>query len=289
MSKPLESLIDILSLEPQGQDRWRGIGSTADGADGTYGGHLLGQATAAALASVDDERVLHSIHGYFLRAGQPQSDYEYEVTRVRDGRSFSSRRVTCMQHGKTVFELMASLAVPEDGPSFSPPPPQDFDALPSPESLPRYRDVMAAADPLPLPAEWALREHGIDLRPVNAPWCERGPCAAGGIRHWIRANGTAPDTPALHSAMLAYQSDESLADSLLIPFKLSWGAPGVTFVSLDHALWMHRQVQMNEWLFVEQWPGPVANARGVAHGRVWTQAGALVATFSQEALLRFSA
>ena len=287
MSTALENLIEILNLERIGDDRWRGIGSTDDGADGSYGGHLLGQATAAVLASVDDGRRVHSIHGYFLRAGIPRTPFEYAVTRLRDGRSFSSRRVTAAQNGRIAFELMASLAVPEEGPTIEPPPPADFAALPNPESLPRYQEIMAATDPMPLPAEWALREHGIDLRPVNAPWTERGPSADNGIRHWIRVNGTAPDEPALHTAMLAYQSDESLADCLLIPFNVSWGTPGVTFVSLDHAMWFHRPMNMNDWHFVEQWPGTASHARGLAHGRVWDQNGKLVASFSQEALIRF--
>lgn len=287
MGQALDELVAILTLEACGEDRWRGNGSSGDGADGTFGGHLLGQATAAALASADDDRAVNSIHAYFLRSGQPGQPYEYAVERIRDGRSFSSRRVSAWQGERQIFELTASLAVPEPGNRIAPTPPSDLAQLPEPESLPAFHDVMAAADPLPLPADWSLREHGIDLRPINAPWTERGPSADGGIRHWIRANGEAPDQPRLHTAMLAYQSDESLADSLLIPFGVSWGSPEVTFVSLDHAMWFHQQVDLNQWLLVEQWPGPAAHARGLAHGRVWDQQGALLASFSQEALMRF--
>lgn len=287
MSAALDELIALLSLEALGNDRFRGVGSSGDGAEGTFGGHFLGQATAAALATVADARTVHSLHAYFLRSGQPGEPYDYRVTRVRDGRSFSARRVEAWQNNKIMFELNASLALPEDGRRIAPEPPPDLDTLPDPAGLPPYHEVMAKCDPLPFPAEWSLREHGVDLRPINAPWCAAGPSAAGGIRHWIRANGSAPDNPALHTAMLAYQSDESLADSLLIPFNVYWGSPGVTFVSLDHAMWLHRQVDMNEWMLVDQWAGPAEGGRGLAHGRVWNRAGDLVASFSQEALMRF--
>lgn len=286
MTPALESLIQTLTLAPAGEHRWRGRGSTADGAPGTYGGHYLGQATAALLADGDGQRPLHSLHAYFLSSGRPETDYEYSVESVREGRSFSNRRVRCRQDDKLIFEMTASLMAPEEGVVLDARAPADFDSLPAPESLPRYGDVMRALDPLPLPAEWALREHGIDVRPLNAPWCERGVSADNGIRHWIRADGRLPDQPDLHTAMLAYQSDESISDNVLIPFGVSWGSPGLSFVSLDHAMWFHQPVNLNDWLFVEQWPERAGRGRGLAHGRVWNRAGELVVSFSQEALLR---
>ena len=286
MADPLEDLIAILTLEAIGEDRWRGVGSKDDGAEGSYGGHLLGQAAAAMLADAGDDRILHSLHGYFLRGGIPGQAYDWVVQRVRDGRSISNRRASAYQDERLVFEASASLVTPASGAVIAARPPKDLDTLPAPESLPRYGDVMAAFDPPPLPAEWALREHGIDLRPVNAPWAERGISADGGIRHWIRANGRAPDDPALHAAMLLYQSDESLSDCLLIPFGLNWGSPNTQFVSLDHAAWLHEPVDLNDWLFVEQWPSTARNERGLAHGRVWRRDGTLVASFAQEALMR---
>ena len=287
MSDALDALVDTLTVTPLGDHRWQGCGSTNDGADGTYGGHYLGQATAALLADNDDERQLHSLHAYFLRAGQPQQSYEYSVERVREGRSFSNRRVQCWQQGKLIFEMTASLTMPATGVCLNATVPDDFATLPAPESLAPYGELMRSLDPLPLPAAWALREHGIDLRPVNAPWCERGVSAAGGIRHWIRAAGVLPNDPTLHAALLAYQSDESISDNILIPFGVNWGAPGLTFVSLDHAMWFHQPVDLNAWLFIEQWPARAGSGRGLAHARVWNQAGELVATFAQEALLRF--
>lgn len=286
MTPALESLIRILTLTPIGAQRWRGCGSSADGAQATYGGHYLGQATAALLAEGDGGRSLHSLHAYFLHAGRPEADYEYTVEVVREGRSFSNRRVSCRQDEKLIFEMTASLMAPENGVLLAARPPADFASLPAPDSLPRYGEVMRALDPLPLPAAWALRDHGIDLRPLNAPWCERGVSADQGIRHWIRAHGTLPAQPDLHIAMLAYQSDESISDNVLIPFGVTWGTPGLSFVSLDHAMWFHQPVDLNDWLFVEQWPARAGRGRGLAHGRVWNRAGELVVSFSQEALLR---
>ncbi len=288
MSHALDALVATLGVTPLGEHRFSGRGSTNDGADGTYGGHYLGQATAALLADNDDARQLHSLHAYFLRAGQPEQAYEYCVERVREGRSFSNRRVQCWQQGKLIFEMTASLMVPESGVSMDAIPPDDFATLPAPESLPRYGDVMRGLDPLPLPPAWALREHGIDLRPLNAPWCERGVSTAGGIRHWIRADGALPDDNRLHTALLAYQSDESISDNILIPFGVNWGAPGLSFVSLDHAMWFHQPVDLNDWLFIEQWPARAGRGRGLAHARVWNRAGELVASFAQEALLRLA-
>ncbi len=287
MSKALDDLIEILRPIRKEEDFYRGAASSGDGADGTYGGHFLGQATAAALATVDDDRSVHSIHAYFLRAGQPGQPIDYAVDRLRDGRSFSARRVTASQHGKTAFEMIASITADTVGEVIEAVIPADFDQLPNPESLPRYLELMAAQDPLPFSAEWALRPHGIDVRVVNAPWSPNGPSAEQGIRMWIRADGNVPEDPKLHAAMLAYQSDESVADNVLIPFGLTWSSPGVFFVSLDHAMWFHRPIDMNQWHFVEQRPLVAARGRGVACGYVWSQDRKLVASFNQEALMRF--
>jgi acyl-CoA thioesterase-2 len=287
MSNALKDLIEILRPSRIDEDRFQGMGSSGDGVDATYGGHFLGQATAAALATVDDDRNVHSIHAYFLSGGRPGEPIDYAVERVRDGRSFCSRRVTASQAGKVAFEMIASFTVAASGEVIKPDVPVDFDDLPPPESLPRYHDLMAAQDPVPIAAGWALREHGVDVRVVNAPWSPNGPSSASGIRMWIRANGKMPDDPKLHAAMLAYQSDESLADNLLVPSGLTWSSPDVFIVSLDHGMWFHRPVDMNQWHFVEQRPLTAEGGRGVACGCVWTQDKKLVASFTQEALMRF--
>jgi acyl-CoA thioesterase II len=286
---PLEELIDILRLEQTGEDCFVGRGSSGDGADGTYGGHFLGQATAAALLTVAREQTAHSLHAYFLRRGEPGLAIAYTVERVRDGVSFSSRRVRAFQNDRLLFELHASFTRQSAGGlTQHASAPEDFASLPAPTSLPRYSELMASHDPVPLPEEWALREHGIDVRVVNAPWAPRGPSTAGGIRMWIRANGQLPDDPQLHNAALAYQSDESLADSLLVPFGVTWGDEGVFCVSLDHAMWFHDVVDLNAWHFVEQRAVTVTNERGVGTGSVWSADGRLVASFTQEVLLRIA-
>ncbi len=301
MTPALNRLIGIVTLEQREPDRFRGVGSTADGVDGTFGGHFLGQAVAAASATVDGERRLHSLHAYFLRGGRPGTPFDLEVERVRDGRTFCSRRVRTTQDGGPVqFELLASFTRPEDGPELCPDPPFDPAELPPPTSLPRYGDLMASLDPLPLPESWALRQYGLDLRTLHAPWVRSGPSPTGGIRLWVRAehdeqaeggSGVGgdpglPDDPALHLALLAYQSDESLADTVAMPWGVTWGTPGVAFVSLDHAGWIHRPLDLNRWHILDQRPISVARGRGLATASLWDDEGRLVATFNQEALLR---
>ena len=189
MSEALNELIEILRPEQIEENVFRGKGSSGDGADGTFGGHFLGQATAAALATVGDDRSVHSVHAYFLRSGRPGHPIDYTVERLRDGRSFSTRRVSAGQEGKTAFEMIASFTVAASGEVIDPNPPADFDQLPDPNAITPYRELMASHDPVPLPEEWALREHGVDVRVVNAPWTPKGPSVAQGIRMWIRANG----------------------------------------------------------------------------------------------------
>jgi acyl-CoA thioesterase-2 len=286
MTRALSDLIETLTLERLNDLTFRGKGSEKDGAVTSFGGHFLGQATRAALETVDGDRNIHSLHGYFLRGGTPGESIDYHVEKIRDGRSFTTRRVIAMQFDRTVFELTASLCVAEEGPSIDPDRPKDFGELPAPESLPRYSELMASNEVVPFPAEWALREHGVDVRTVNAPWSPRGPSEDGGIRLWIRADGNMPDDPKLHSAMLAYQSDESISDNVMVPFGVTWGTPEIMSASLDHAMWFHRRFRMDEWLFVEQRPCTAANARGLATARVWTAEGVHVATYTQEMLLR---
>lgn len=289
MTPGLRHLVDIVTLAPGGEpDTFTGMASSADGVDATFGGHFLAQAVAAAWATVEGDRRIHSVHAYFLRSGRPNQPFHLEVERVRDGRTFCTRRVRTSQGDGVLFDLTASFAVPEDGPQMTSPPPIDFHALPAPESLPTYGELMRSLDPLPLPAEWALRDYGLDIRTVDAPWCRPtgSSTAEGGIRLWVRADSELPDDPILHASILAYQSDESLADNIAIPWGVTWGSEGVVFVSLDHAMWFHRPVDLNQWLFIDQHPVTVGHGRGLATATVWDTAGRLVCTFTQEALLR---
>lgn len=299
----LDKLLARLALTAASEpDHFEGPPSSEDGVDATFGGHFLGQAVVAANATVEqppaDEhqgRYLHSLHAYFLRGGRPGESFDIEVDRVRDGRSFCTRRVrTCQDPGKLQFELLASYAAgaPEsDTPELAPRPAIDLDDLPRPEDLPSYGELMRSLDPLPLPEEWAFRDYGLDIRTIAAPWAPDGPTEHHGLRFWVRAKpGLVPSTNAgtanLHAALLAYQSDESLADCVAVPWGKTWGSPDVVFVSLDHAMWIHRPVDLDQWLLFDQEPIVVARERGLATASVWTADGQLVASVRQEALLR---
>jgi acyl-CoA thioesterase II len=287
VSRALDELLDILEPRRQPDGTFSGVGSKDDGWDNVYGGHLLGQATAAGLATVEGDRQLHSLHAYFLKSARAGSPITYAVEPVRDGRSFCTRRVTANQGGAELFELMLSCCVPEDGADLSPPPPPDFADLPEPESLLSYPDLMRTHDPLPFPADWALKDRAVDQRLVNSPFAPAGPSERSGIRYWMRADGALPDDPKVHAAILVYQSDDSVSDNVIVPFGVTWGTEGTLIVSLDHAMWFHRPFRADEWLFVEQWPDTAAGARGLATARFWDRSGRLVATCAQEALMRF--
>ena len=287
MTAALDDLVALLTPERLDEGRYRALASVDDGWDNVYGGHFLGQATAVAAASVSDDRRVNSLHGYFLRAGKAGQPIDYAVEVVRDGRSFSTRRITASQGGGPAnFELLVSFAVPEPGKTLDPAPPADLGDVAAPLSLPRYQELMASFDTPPLPADWALKDRGLDLRIVNAPWSPNGPSANSGIRYWARADGELPQDPGLHAAIFAYLSDDSISDNVLVPFGVTWACADVLCVSLDHALWMHRPFRMDDWHFVDQEPIVAGGGRGLAHARVWTAGGELVASFTQEALMR---
>ncbi|MEM7093997.1 MAG: acyl-CoA thioesterase domain-containing protein [Actinomycetota bacterium] len=286
----LDRLLATVAVEEVGPDRYRGAPSFDDGVDATFGGHFLGQACSAAFATVEPDRRLHSLHGYFLRAGRPGEPFTLEVERVRDGRSFCQRRVRVSQGegdgAKLQFEMMASFATGQGGPTLDPTPPDGFAELPAPSTLPTHHELMSSLDPLPLPEAWAFRDYGLDIRTVNAPWAPQGPSPEGGIRLWVRAAGAMPTDHRVQVPVMAYQSDESLADNVAIPWGATWGSPGVVFVSLDHAMWFHRDLDLNDWHFIDQRPITVGHERGLAQASVWNSSGELVVSFTQEALLR---
>ena len=202
MSQALADLISLLTLECSSEHRFIGKGSTGDGAAATYGGHFLGQAISAALHDSDSTFMLHSMHGYFLRGGIPNQPILYNVQTIREGRSFCTKRVVATQENTINFELLASFNKKESGKSFESIATKDLSDITLPENIKPYRDIMAKLDPLPLPEEWALREHGIDVRIVNAPWSSSGLSQQGGINMWIKANGLAPPEPKLHLSLI---------------------------------------------------------------------------------------
>ena len=248
-----------------------------------YGGHLLGQSLAAVCRTVAPDRLPHSLHGYFLAPGDPSREVDYAVARTRDGRSFNHRHVLATQGERPIFELIASFHLPEDGRVYQVAPPAD---VPPPEELPGLPELVASLDEEPFDSFWTYRPRPVDLRYTNAHFTPTGPTATQGIRAWIRTFEPLPDDPHLHAAVLAYVADESISDNVLIPHDVQWGDEGLAVASLDHAMWFHRPFRIDDWLLVDQEPIATGGARGLSIGRVWDRDGNLVATMTQEAVMR---
>ncbi|MPY96036.1 MAG: acyl-CoA thioesterase II [Acidimicrobiia bacterium] len=279
-----EALLEVLAVEPLGEDRFRGLPSAPTGPAGNlYGGHLLGQCLAAMCRTVPADRPVHSLHAYFLRPGDAGTDLVHEVHRTRDGRSFSHRRAVAVQHGQAVFEMTASFHRGEPGPDFHQPMPDD---VVPPEALPGFAELMASHATPPFDGYWMDLPRPLDLRYVDAPWTTTGPTAARGIRVWLRSFGPLPEDPHLHACVLAYGADESISDNVLVPHGVRWTDEGLDVASLDHSMWFHQPFRCDDWLLVVQEPVATAAARGLATGRVWDRHGRLVATMAQEALMR---
>lgn len=279
----LEELLELLDLEQRDTtaDVFTGKGSGYDDF-GLYGGHMLGQATAAAHRTIEPGRLLNSVHAFFLRGGDGMATVDYEVEHVRDGRSFCTRRVQAHQHERLIFDLTASFHVPEDGRAdIACDVPTD---LAPPESLPTYQECIAEVGPI-FGERWSYLTRPVEYRIAHAPWAPTGPSPRGGIDFWFRAPRPLPDDPAIHASVMAYMSDDCISDNVLVPFGITWSADGTQVVSLDHAMWFHEPARADEWIYVEQRPLVAGGNRGTAEARFW-QDGRLVATAVQEALAR---
>jgi acyl-CoA thioesterase-2 len=277
----LDRLIALLDLERIEENIFRGV-SPAESPVRVFGGQVAGQALIAAGRTVPAERRVHSLHAYFIRPGDPSIPIVYEVDRIRDGRSFTTRRATAVQRGKAIFALSASFQVDEDGIEHSEPMPD----VPAPDTLPTYAERTAPLGEVL--RERLLRPRPIDLRYVTEPaWLSReaGPREARN-QVWMRADGTLPDDQLLHVCVLTYCSDMTLLDSVLARHGVYWGLDDVNGASLDHALWFHRPFRADEWVLYDCTSPTASGARGLATGRFFTQTGAHIATVVQEGLLR---
>jgi acyl-CoA thioesterase-2 len=268
-----ESLMDLLELERIEDDLFRGASPDTD-VQRVFGGQVLGQALSAATATVEPDRNVHSLHGYFLLPGDPAAPIVYEVDRSRTGRSFSTRRVVARQHGRNIFVMSASYQIPEPGLDHADPRPD----APDPESLPAIPTSPAddGEDAL-----WNIlyrRWTAFDIRRVPDTGPERR-------QVWLRTSAPLPDDPHLHTAVLAYVSDLTLLSTTLIRHKLL-PHKEVQIASLDHAIWFHRPARADQWLLYDQASPSASGARGLATGRLFTREGTLVATVVQEGLLR---
>jgi acyl-CoA thioesterase-2 len=281
MNKPLEKLLDLLDLEQIELDIFRGR-SPEEQVQRVFGGQVAGQALVAAGRTVPDGRPVHSLHAYFIRPGDPAVPLVYTVDRVRDGRSFTTRRVSAIQHGRPIFTLSASFHRDEPGPVHSDPMPE----VPPPGEIPRTVDRLEKLFGT-LPAQF--RESPIDLRSVGPLTfeAERDPSLRT-TRNlvWLRVEGELPDDPLLHVCLMTYASDLTLLDSVLLGHGLSWADGKTSGASLDHAMWFHRPFRADRWLLYAQESPVAAGARGLARGEVFTADGDLVVSVVQEGLIR---
>ena len=282
MAATVTELIDLLRVEQLETNLFRGS-STDVGNIHVFGGQVLGQAVMAAAGTVQ-ARVLHSLHAYFLRPGDKNARIVYEVDRIRDGGSFTTRRVVAIQHGQPIFHLAASFQTPEPGHEHQLPMPQ---ATP-PEELPD-ENVLRARYAGHIPQQWRaklLRERPIEIRllqPIDPIHPDVRPPHSSA---WMRAREPLPDDPVLHQAMLAYASDFLLLRTALLPHGLSFFQRGMQSASLDHAMWFHRPFRMDQWLLYSTDSPSASGARGFCRGTLHSRDGQLVASVAQEGLLR---
>jgi acyl-CoA thioesterase-2 len=277
----LDRLVALLDLERIEENIFRGV-SPAQSPVRVFGGQVAGQALVAAGRTVPAERKVHSLHAYFIRPGDPSIPIVYEVDRIRDGRSFTTRRVVAIQRGKAIFSLSASFHETEPGLAHA----EAMPDVPPPDDLPSRTDSMRRfADKL---GPVATAPRPIDVRYVSdPPWELRGQeNNAARNQVWMRADGTLPDDELLHVCVLTYASDMTLLDSVLVRHGVYWGFDKVLGASLDHALWFHRPFRADEWVLYDCASPSAAGARGLATGRFFAQDGTLIATVVQEGLLR---
>lgn len=280
-------LLSVLELEPLEHNIYRGRNRDV-GTGRVFGGQVFAQALVAARRTVGEGREAHSMHGYFLREGDTAAPIVYFVDRPRDGRSFTSRRVTAIQHGEAIFHLSASFHVAEPGMDHQTTMPD----VPPPESLPPELDLIRArADRIPEPLRHVLtQDRPIDVRPIAPadPFARLQAVPATEARRqvWFRVIERMPDTPMLHHAVLAYASDYGFLPTALMPHGVGFRDPRLIIASLDHTLWLHRPFRADEWLLYVADSPSAAGARGFVRGQVFTREGALVASVAQEGLIR---
>ncbi len=276
----VDGLVRLLDLERIEVNLFRGV-SPDERLQRVFGGQVAGQALVAAARTVDAEHGdIHSLHAYFLRPGDPSVPILYEVDRIRDGRSFTTRRVVAIQHGKAIFNLQSSFQKPEDGFEHQLPMPE---GIPGPGELPTFRERWA--DRAERLGEWYTRPRPIDFRVDWTPQARGEPLPP--RQHvWLRAAGVLPDDPILHACVLTYASDMTLLDTALLPHGGSWHDDRLMMASLDHAMWFHRPFKADEWLLYAQDSPSASEARGLARGHVYTEGGALDASVVQEGLIR---
>ncbi len=282
MPGAIDTLLSILDLEPLEHNLFRGL-SPQVGWQRVFGGQVVGQALVAAARTVEG-RAVHSLHGYFMLPGDPKVPILYEVDRIRDGKSFTTRRVVAIQHGRAIFSMSASFQVEEAGLDHQIKMPK----VPLPEELPSESDIARLyleGAPEPVKRYWE-RERPIELRPVDLRhYLGREPLQP--LQNvWVRTTGKLPDDPDIHRCVLAYASDMTLLDTSLFAHGRSIFDADLQAASLDHALWFHRPFRADDWLLYAEDSPSASGGRGFTRGSLFSRDGKLVASVAQEGLIR---
>lgn len=284
MNPKLTQLVENLSLERIEENLYRGQ-STDLGWGRVYGGQVLAQAIYAAAETVNNDHRIHSMHAYFLLAGDVTIPILYDVDRIRNGRSFTTRRAVAIQHGEAILNMSASFQKQESGLTHQ----IDMPDVPPPGSIEcdHERNLERSADMPPFLRKLATIETPFDIRTVGdlsdpiAP----SPCPAR-RKYWLRTTDKLPDDYHLHCALLAYASDHNFLTTALQPHGMTWLTPGIQLASLDHAIWFHHDFRIDDWLLYVIESPSASNARGLVTGRFYNQDGVLIASTAQEGLMR---
>ncbi len=283
MTERIKALVELLRIEPLEKTLFRGV-SADIGSIHLFGGQVLGQSLAAAAATVDLARSVHSLHGYFLRAGDKNARVVYDVEAIRDGTSFTTRRVVAIQHGRPIFTCAASFQVREPGLTHQQPMPQ----VPPPDALAddsQMRRAMIARLPEAQRAQ-VEAESAIEMRPVEPLDPANPPVRPALVHTWLRARAPFPDDPVLHQAALAYASDFGILPTAMLPHGISVLDPRMQIASLDHAMWFHADFRIDDWLLYQTESPAAGGARALCRGSLYRADGTLVATVAQEGLIR---
>ena len=285
MTEPLASLLTALDLTDTGArtsediftgpSQWMPLGRV-------FGGQVLAQSIVAATRTVEADRHIHSMHGYFLRPGDVNFPITFSVDRIHDGRSFSTRRTQAYQNGLPILSMIASFQTEDSGFEHQDAMPE---GLPEPESLPSTATSLEDVRH-PVAQYWAS-QRPFDMRHVTSPIylsVEGEHVAQQAV--WFRTIGDMPDDPGLHRAALAYASDYTIMESVMRRHGIAWATPGLKAASLDHAMWWHRPARVDEWLLYVQESPTAGGGRGLSQGRIFSRVGRLVASVAQEATIR---
>ncbi len=283
MTAAMDELLDILDLERLEHNLYRGRSPQVEW-QRVFGGQTIAQALVAAQRTVEPDRYVHSLHGYFMRPGDIKVPIIYEVDRIRDGGSFTTRRVLAIQHGQAIFSLEASFQVDEKGLEHQFALPDD---VPPPEGLQTQRQLLEKAERVPEAVRrfWA-RERPLELRPVNLQHYESRDKLPPRQNVWIRLAGPVPDDRALQSVLLAYLSDMTLLDTSTFAHGRGLFDPDIQAASLDHSMWFHRPHALDGWLLYAQDSPSSSGSRGFSRGTLYARDGTLIASMAQEGLIR---